>query len=97
MGFDRLDPNSRLFSARRPLYRTSRRSPGAFEGVSGVPLEMGTPMDRARLQVFRDLKLEAGSRINLFASRNAVMRPSTDAEGHIAAFPNVRLVIRPHP
>ena len=76
-------------------------SPRVFESVSVLPLEMGTPMDRARLQLrFRELlKLEAGSRIVLFASQgnavNAIVLPMLKAG--VAAFPNVRLVIRPHP
>ena len=76
-------------------------SPRVFESTSGLPLEMGTPMDRARLQLrFREiLKLEADSRIVLFASQgnavNAILLPMLNAS--IAAFPNVRLVIRPHP
>ena len=76
-------------------------SPRAFEGVSVLPVEMGTPMARARLQLrFREfLELEAGERIVLFASQgnavNAVVLPMLKAG--VAAFPSVRLIIRPHP
>jgi hypothetical protein len=76
-------------------------SSDVFKEVSGLPLDMMTPKDRAHLRLrFRQfLKLEARSRIVLFASQgqavNAIVLPLLKACA--AALADVRLVIRPHP